>query len=158
MITPTIDEVKALDGKIFAMLSEREMVVLNYYRDQGRKFGVALSIVNEADPVELENARSKEQADQIMKSANSRVSVFISTMLGNDMKDSPEIHAELNDFVRKDGHLVRITGIDVPEGCYHTSDGGLIGFGEVGADNVFLESEVYDELGGNLPDAVETHK
>lgn len=64
------------------------------------------------------------------------------------------IHAEVNDFVRKDGQLVRVMEIDVPEGCYRTSDGGLIGFHEVDEDNVFLESEVYDELGGNLPDAV----
>lgn len=68
------------------------------------------------------------------------------------------IHAEVNDFVRKDGHLVRIMEIDGPEGCYRTSDGGLIGFNEVDEDNVFLESEVYGELGENLPDAVETHE
>lgn len=65
-----------------------------------------------------------------------------------------KIHAEVNDFVRKDGQLVRIMGIDIPEGCYYTSDGGLIGFDEVDENNVFLESEVYDELDGNLPEAV----
>ena len=67
----------------------------------------------------------------------------------------PLVHAEVNDFVRKDGHLVRVIEADVSEGCYFTSDGGLIAFDEVGEDNVFLESEVYDELGGHLPDAVE---
>jgi len=66
------------------------------------------------------------------------------------------IHAEVNDFVRKDGQLVRVMAIDISEGCYFTSDGGLIGFDEVDEDNVFLESEVYDELGGRIPDAVET--
>lgn len=70
----------------------------------------------------------------------------------------PMIHAEVNDFVRKDGHLVRVMSVDVSEGCYFTSDGGLIGFDEVDEDNVFLESEVYDELGGNLPDAVAVHE
>lgn len=74
------------------------------------------------------------------------------------MSDTPAIHAGVNDFVRKDGILVRVMEIDVPEGCYYTSDGGLIGFHEVGADNVFLESEVYDELDGRLPDAVETEE
>ena len=74
---PTIEEVKAIDGKIFAMLNERENEVLNYYRDQGRKFGVAVSIINEADPQELAQARSKEQSDKIMKRANSRVAVSV---------------------------------------------------------------------------------
>jgi hypothetical protein len=73
------------------------------------------------------------------------------------MKETPAIHAEVNDFVRKDGILVRVMEIDVSEGCYYTSDGGLIGFHEVGEDNVFLESEVYDEMDGRLPDAVETN-
>jgi hypothetical protein len=72
------------------------------------------------------------------------------------VSDTPAIHAEVNDFVRKDGILVRVMKIDVPEGCYYTSDGGLMCFHEVDADNVFLESEVYDELDGRLPDAVET--
>lgn len=64
------------------------------------------------------------------------------------------IYAEVNDFVRKDGRLVRVMEIDVSEGCYFTSDGGLIGFDEVGENNVFLESEVYEELRGQIPDAV----
>ena len=74
----TIEEVKALDGKIFAMLTERENEVLNHYLDQGRKFGVAVSIISEADPEELARASSKEQADQIMKSANSRIAIPVS--------------------------------------------------------------------------------
>lgn len=77
MNAPTINEVQALDGKIFAMLTARETEVLNHFRDQGRKHGVAVSIINEADPEELARAVSKEQADQIMKSANSRVSVTV---------------------------------------------------------------------------------
>jgi hypothetical protein len=78
MNTPTIAEVLTLDGKIFAMLNERESEVLDYYRDRGRKYGVAVSIINEADPEELARAASKEHADQIMKRANSRVSVTVS--------------------------------------------------------------------------------
>lgn len=75
--TPSIDEIKALDGRIFAMLTEGEEAVLNFYRTRGRKFGVAVSIINEADPVELARAVSREQADQIMKSANSKVSMRV---------------------------------------------------------------------------------
>lgn len=77
MNTPTIDEVKALDGKIFAILTERENEVLNFYRNQGRKFGVSVEIQNEADPEALARARSKEDADHILRSANSRISVTV---------------------------------------------------------------------------------
>ena len=62
------------------------LLVLDFYRQQGRKFGVSLMIKNEADPDKLQNARSKEQADEIMKSANSRVSVLVSQMSGTTDK------------------------------------------------------------------------
>lgn len=74
---PKIEEVQALDGKIFAMLDEHEHHVLRFYTEQGRKFGVAVSIINEADPTELAAARSPQQADEIMKSASSRVRVQV---------------------------------------------------------------------------------
>ena len=77
-LQPSIEAIKALDGKIFAMLTPGEEVTLNFYRDQGRKFGVAVSIINEADPAELAKAPSRLQADQILKSANSRISVSVS--------------------------------------------------------------------------------
>lgn len=77
MSTPTIEQVKALDGKIFAMLTAEEQSVLDFYRNQGRKYRVAVSIINEADPEELARAASQEQADQILKSANSGVSVTV---------------------------------------------------------------------------------
>lgn len=76
MDTPSITEALELNGKIFAMLTSRETEVLNYFHDQGRKHGVRVSIINEADPVELAGANSKEEAEQIMKRANSRVSVI----------------------------------------------------------------------------------
>lgn len=78
MENPTIEQVKALDGKIFAMLTNSEQAVLNFYRDRGRKFGVAVSIISEADADELARASSREQADQILKRANSRVQVTVS--------------------------------------------------------------------------------
>ncbi|WP_321959323.1 hypothetical protein [Burkholderia cenocepacia] len=77
MTNPTIDQVKALDGKIFAMLSEDDRAVLHFYRAQGRKYGVTVSILNEADPDELARASSREQADQILQRSNSRVSVTV---------------------------------------------------------------------------------
>lgn len=74
---PTKEEVKALDGKIFAMLTERESLVLDFFRKQGRKFGVSIRIENEADPEALAQAKSEQQAADIMKSANSRIYVAI---------------------------------------------------------------------------------
>ncbi|MBU2434582.1 MAG: hypothetical protein KJ716_13205 [Gammaproteobacteria bacterium] len=59
------------------MLSPNEEALLNFYRDQGRKWGVSVAIINEADPEKLAMARSRQQADQILKSANSRISVTV---------------------------------------------------------------------------------
>lgn len=84
MSEPNIEEVMALDGKLFAMLSERETEVLNFHRDRGRKFGVSVSIKNEADPKAMASARSKQDADQVLRSANSRVSVTITDRLGKN--------------------------------------------------------------------------
>lgn len=89
MGTPTINEVKNLDGKIFAMLNDRENQVLDFFRQQGRKYGVAVSIINEADPEDLARTKSQEQADQVMKLANSRVSVKVD---------------ETNEYARSIGH------------------------------------------------------
>ena len=75
---PTIDELQLLEGRIFATLTERENTVLEFYRNQGRKFGVSISIINDADPSELARANAKEQADQVLKNANSKITVNIS--------------------------------------------------------------------------------
>ncbi|MNF20748.1 hypothetical protein D3C81_327690 [compost metagenome] len=79
---PKIEEIQALDGKVFAMLDEHEQHVLRFYTEQGRKFGVAVSIINEADSRKLAAARSPQGADEIMKSANSRVYVQVERELG----------------------------------------------------------------------------
>lgn len=55
-------------------------------------------------------------------------------------------HAQTGDYVRKDDELVMIESIDRRNQTYYTSDGGCMGFDEVTADNVFLESEVYGQL------------
>ena len=57
-------------------------------------------------------------------------------------------HAEVGDYVRKDGGLVRIERVDKPKKEYCTSDGGCMGFDEVGHEDVLLESEIYGELLG----------
>lgn len=77
MTIPTLEAVKALDGRIFAMLSVEEQAVLDFYCAQGRKFDVAVSILNDADPAELLIAASREHANWIMKRANNRVKVNV---------------------------------------------------------------------------------
>ncbi len=46
--TPTIEDVKLIDGKDFAMLNKREKVVYDYFWQYGRKFGIAISVINSA--------------------------------------------------------------------------------------------------------------
>lgn len=74
---PSVEEAQALDGKNFAMLGDREREVLSFFAAQGRKFGVAVRIVSDADPEELTLARSREQAEVVMQNANSRVFVTV---------------------------------------------------------------------------------
>ena len=76
-MTPTIEAVKALDGKIFAMLNSDEQATLDFYRRQGRKHGVSIQIENKADPAALASAKDEAEADVILKSANSIVHVTI---------------------------------------------------------------------------------
>jgi len=75
--TPSIEAIKALDGRIFAMLNAAELETLEFYRAQGRKYGVAVSIINQADPKAVAAAKSRQEADHIMKSANSLISVSV---------------------------------------------------------------------------------
>ena len=44
---------------------------------EARKFGLKVSIINKADPVRLAAARSRQEANAILKSANSTVSVVV---------------------------------------------------------------------------------
>lgn len=74
---PSIEAIQVLDGKIYAMLTPDEEQTLNFFIGQGRKFGVSVAIINEADPAALANARSKEEAEHILKSANSRIRVTV---------------------------------------------------------------------------------
>ncbi|WP_321935328.1 hypothetical protein [Paraburkholderia sp. J8-2] len=76
---PTIEQVRALNGRIFSMLTEEEKTVLTFFSERGRRFGVAISILNEADHDELARAPSRDHADEILTRANSRVSVLVSS-------------------------------------------------------------------------------
>ncbi len=72
-----IDAIKALHGRIFATLSPAEQEVLKFYRQQGRKFGVALAITHHVDSQELARATSAEQADELLRKSNATISVGV---------------------------------------------------------------------------------
>lgn len=73
-----IAAVKLLDGRIFAMLTPNEAALLDVYLQQGRKWGVSVTIINKAAPAALAAAKSRQEADAILTSANGLVSVAIS--------------------------------------------------------------------------------
>ncbi len=77
MNIPTLEAIQSLDGRIFATLNEQELLALEFYRAQGRKYDVAVNIINKADPADLARAQSQTQADAIMKRANSLVSLIV---------------------------------------------------------------------------------
>ncbi len=84
---PSIEAIKALDGKIFAMLTPEETATLDFYRAQGRKYGVSITIINKADQATLAAAKSRHEADHILKSANSTIHVTCSRFYQVERQD-----------------------------------------------------------------------
>lgn len=74
---PPIEAIKTLNGRIFAMLDEAELESLEFYGSRGRKYGVSVVIENKADPAAVAAAKSRQEADHIMRSATSLVSVTV---------------------------------------------------------------------------------
>lgn len=79
---PTIDQVKALNGRIFAMLSEDELEVYKFFRDRGRKFGVAVLLIPDepySDEVaeDLARAATIQHTEEILRRRNTRVCVTV---------------------------------------------------------------------------------
>lgn len=74
---PTIEQIKALDGLMFATLAPAETAVLDFYRSQGRKFDVSICIANEISGDDLAEAGSQKMADELLKRSDSRVSVTV---------------------------------------------------------------------------------
>lgn len=73
--TSGIDAILALDQRNLATLSSEERRTLELFRARGRKHGVDVRIESDADPHELARASSKDQADELMRRANSVVHV-----------------------------------------------------------------------------------
>lgn len=69
-----LGRIAALDGREFAMLSELELMQYRLARDAGRKLGVRVDILTDADPAELA-ASSKEQQEEIYRKARSKIAV-----------------------------------------------------------------------------------
>lgn len=76
-LTPTLDQIQALDGRDFAMLSTVELEVLKFYRNQGRKFDVAISIVNKAHATCMAHTMPRSVEDGNQNHRNSFITVAI---------------------------------------------------------------------------------
>lgn len=79
-----IGSIAALDGREFAMLSELELMRYRVARDAGRKFGIRVTVLTDADPAELA-AASTEQQEEIHRKARSKIAV--SWALGDNAND-----------------------------------------------------------------------
>ncbi len=72
-----LSKIKALNGKIYAQLTADEIITLDYYRHLGRKYGVSLSMINDADSKDLASANSEQEAKKILHRGNVVINVFI---------------------------------------------------------------------------------
>jgi hypothetical protein len=75
MNIPSLEAIQQLDGKICAMLSPGEEEVLDFVVQQGRKFDVAVSVMNEARVTDLQAAGSSRAALTLLKTSNARVAI-----------------------------------------------------------------------------------
>ena len=72
-LNPQTANVQTLDGRFISTLSLLEMAVLDFYHTHGRKYGVSVVIINQADATELAEARSATDTDTILRRADSRI-------------------------------------------------------------------------------------
>ena len=79
MPAPSIDAIRALDGRVYAMLSPDEEATFDFYAAQGRKFEVAVRVelAAEVNAQELAAASSWQEIARLLKASNSRVVVSI---------------------------------------------------------------------------------
>lgn len=67
--------IKSLQGRDIATLNEDEKATFDFFSIQGRKYGVAVSVVSEAPQKELERAKSRQEYDKIVARYPSRITV-----------------------------------------------------------------------------------
>ncbi|MEF1300525.1 hypothetical protein QTO17_01170 [Vibrio owensii] len=75
---PTLRDIHILHGSIYAMLNDEEKATVDFYLAQGRKYGVAISLTSDTIRKELESARSKEEANNILQTSNMIIGVQLS--------------------------------------------------------------------------------
>lgn len=67
--------IMALHGRQISTLTENEKETLAFYLLKDRQYGIAISVINNASAVQLAQARSKQEAEEIMLRADSTISV-----------------------------------------------------------------------------------
>ncbi|WNZ87558.1 hypothetical protein [Pseudomonas sp. P108] len=90
------DLVKAfqLNGRPFASLSPTEVEAFEFFRMQGRKYGVVATVTSDADPVELAKAGTRQQKDEILRRADSTVCVALYDNLAKRAADRWNANAD----------------------------------------------------------------
>ncbi len=72
----SVNELKVINGMSSSALTERQKSVVAYYYKQGRKHGIALSMISEAPQDELFGAKSAVDYDAINSKYPHRITVY----------------------------------------------------------------------------------
>lgn len=67
--------IQKIDGKALAMMSTEDLAALNFYRMEGRKFGISVTFEGDVDSSALEQAKSQQEIDALHSQANSIVRI-----------------------------------------------------------------------------------
>ncbi|MBY7854363.1 hypothetical protein KW429_11705 [Vibrio fluvialis] len=68
--------IEDLHGRDAATLNADEKAALEFFFTQGRKYGVAISVISEAPQEELKRAKSSQEYDEIVARYPSRITVM----------------------------------------------------------------------------------
>lgn len=74
-VTETQVSIEELHGRDVATLNTDEKAAFEFFVTQGRKYGVAISVISEAPQEELDRASSRQEYDEIVERYPSRITV-----------------------------------------------------------------------------------
>jgi hypothetical protein len=74
-VTETQVSIEELHGRDVATLNTDEKAAFEFFVTQGRKYGVAISVISEAPQEELDRANSRQEYDEIVERYPSRITV-----------------------------------------------------------------------------------